>query len=286
MVKRFIKITLLVVSIVILWLMLSLGQGMFSYSVAIDKDLIVTGHRGGAGYGNENTVSCISRSLDKGVESLEIDVHLTSDSRIVVCHDETVDRTTNGNGKISEMTFEQLRTLCIVDEDGNETDETIPELCEILELIDGKSHLLLEIKNKANCVGALERAVVDVLNRFKAHNWVTVQSFGDKTLEAIHQMDASLRLEKLLFFRVIGLPVIFDGGFSYFSFQKYNYVESMNFFYKSVSKPLVDKMHDNNMRVRVWTINELSRIPKADIDGIITDYPDAFIEAIPKTANH
>ena len=60
----------------------------------------------------------------------------------------------------------------------------------------------------------------------------------------------------------------------------------MNFFYKSVSKPLVDKMHDNKMRVRVWTINELSRIPKADIDGIITDYPDAFIEAIPKTANH
>jgi glycerophosphoryl diester phosphodiesterase len=174
----------------------------------------------------------------------------------------------------------------IVDEDGNETDETIPELCEILELIDGKSHLLLEIKNKANCVGALERAVVDELNRFKAHNWVTVQSFGDKTLEAIHQMDVSLRLEKLLFFRVIGLPVIFDGGFSYFSFQKYNYVESMNFFYKSVSKPLVDKMHDNNMRVRVWTINELSRIPKANIDGIITDYPDAFIEAIPKTANH
>lgn len=286
MVKRIIKITLLVVSVAILWLLLSLGQGLFSSSVTIDKDVTVTGHRGGAGYGNENTISCISRSLDKGVESLEIDVHLTSDSRIVVCHDESVDRTTNGNGKISEMTFEQLRTLRIVDKNGNETDETIPELCEILELIDGKSHLLLEIKNKAERVGPLEHAVVNELNRFNAHNWVTVQSFGDKTLETIHEMDPSLRLEKLLFFRVMGLPVIFDGGFSYFSFKKYNYVESMNFFYKSVSKSLVKKMHDNNMRVRVWTINELSKMPKVGVDGIITDYPDAFIEAFSKTDNH
>lgn len=286
MVKRIIKITLLVVSVAILWLLLSLGQGLFSSSVTIDKDVTVTGHRGGAGYGNENTISCISRSLDKGVESLEIDVHLTSDSRIVVCHDESVDRTTNGNGKISEMTFEQLRTLRIVDKNGNETDETIPELCEILELIDGKSHLLLEIKNKAERVGPLEYAVVNELNRFNAHNWVTVQSFGDKTLETIHEMDPSLRLEKLLFFRVMGLPVIFDGGFSYFSFKKYNYVESMNFFYKSVSKSLVKKMHDNNMRVRVWTINELSKMPKVGVDGIITDYPDAFIEAFSKTDNH
>lgn len=286
MVKRIIKITLFVVSIAIVWLLLSLCQSMFSSSVTIGNDLIVTGHRGGAGYGNENTISCISRSLDKGVESLEIDVHLTSDSRIVVCHDERVDRTTNGKGKISEMTFEQLRALRIVDKNGNVTDETIPELCEILELIDGKSHLLLEIKNKADRVGPLEQAVVDELARFNTHNWVTIQSFGDKTLEAIHQMDPSLRLEKLLFFRVIGLPIIFDGEFSYFSFKKYNYVESMNFFYKSVSKSLVKKMHDNNMRVRVWTINELSKMPKSGVDGIITDYPDAFNEAFSKTANH
>ena len=286
MINRIIKITLLIISTAALWLLLSLGQGMFSYRANIDKDLIVTGHRGGAGYGNENTISCIRRSLDKGVKSLEIDVHLTSDSRVVVCHDETVDATTNGKGKISEMTFEQLRALRIVDKNGNETDETIAELCEILELVDGKSHLLLEIKNKDDYVGALERAVVNEINRFKAHNWVTIQSFGDKTLETIHQIDPSLRLEKLLFFRIIGLPIIFDGGFTYFSFNKYDYVESMNFFYASVSRPLVRKIHDNNMRVRVWTINELSRIPKADIDGIITDYPDAFIEAFSKEGNH
>ena len=284
MIKRTITITLLVFSTAILWMLLSLGQGLFSSTETINKDLTVTAHRGGAGYGNENTISCIKHSLDKGVESIEIDVHLTSDSRIVVCHDKSVDRTTNGKGKISEMTFEQLRALRIIDKNGNETDETIPELCEILELVDGKSHILLEIKNKADYVGPLEQAVVNELNKFNAHNWVTVISFGDKTLETIHQLDPSLRLEKLVFFRMIGLPIIFDGGFSYFSFKKYSYVESINFFYKSVSKSLVKEMHDNNMRVRVWTINELSKTPKLDIDGIITDYPDIFIESFSKTA--
>lgn len=286
MVKRFIKITLIVVSITILWMLLSLGQGLFSSVEIINKDLVITAHRGGAGYGNENTISCIKHSLDNGVESIEIDVHLTSDSRIVVCHDESVDRTTNGSGKISEITFEQLKTLRIIDKNGNETDETIPELCEVLELIDGKSHILLEIKNKAKNVGSLEKAVVNELNKYDAHDWVTVISFGDKTLETIHLIDSSLRLEKLVFFKMIGLPIIFDGGFSYFSFNKYNYVESINFFYKSVSKSLVKKMHDNNMRVRLWTINEMSQTPKLDIDGIITDYPDIFIEAFSKPDNY
>ncbi|MBR0322932.1 MAG: hypothetical protein IIX06_00385 [Bacteroidales bacterium] len=286
MVKRFIKITLIVVSITILWMLLSLGQGLFSSVEIINKDLVITAHRGGAGYGNENTISCIKHSLDNGVESIEIDVHLTSDSRIVVCHDESVDRTTNGSGKISEITFEQLKTLRIIDKNGNETDETIPELCEVLELIDGKSHILLEIKNKAKNVGSLEKAVVNELNKYNAHDWVTVISFGDKTLETIHQIDPTLRLEKLVFFKMIGLPIIFDGGFSYFSFNKYNYVESINFFYKSVSKSLVKKMHDNNMRVRLWTINELTKTPKLDIDGIITDYPDIFIEAFSKPDNY
>jgi glycerophosphoryl diester phosphodiesterase len=286
MVKRFIKITLTVVSTVIFWILLSLVQSVFSSVGTINEDITITAHRGGAGYGNENTISCIKHSLDNGVESIEIDVHLTSDSRIVVCHDESVNRTTNGKGKISEMTFEQLRALRIVDKNGDETDETIPELCEILELVDGKSHILLEIKNKAKHVGPLEQAVVDELNKYNAHEWVTVISFGDKTLETIHQIDPSLRLEKLVFFRMIGLPIIFDGGFSYFSFKKYNYVESINFFYKSVSKSLIKEMHDNNMRVRVWTINELSHTPKLDIDGIITDYPDKFIEAFSNTSNY
>ena len=192
--------------------------------------------------------------------------------------DNAVDRTTNGKGKIHEMTFEQIKELRIIDENGNATEESLPELHDVLELIDGKAHLLLEIKNKNKRVGPLEHAVIDELKRYNALPWVTVQSFGDKTLETIHDIDPNIRLEKLAFFRFMGLPLIFDGGLSFFSFKKYDYIESMNLFHGGASKAFVNKLHKNNIKVRVWTVNELSKTPKADIDGIITDYPDIFIK--------
>lgn len=278
MIKNIIKTTALFLATTIIYIGVSLGQGLISTTETINKDMVITAHRGGAGYGNENTISCIKRSLDAGIKSIEIDVHLTSDSHIIVCHDETVDRTTNGKGKIHEMTFEQIKELRIIDENGNATEESLPELHDVLELIDGKAHLLLEIKNKNKRVGPLEHAVIDELKRYNALPWVTVQSFGDKTLETIHDIDPNIRLEKLAFFRFMGLPLIFDGGLSFFSFKKYDYIESMNLFHGGASKAFVNKLHKNNIKVRVWTVNELSKTPKADIDGIITDYPDIFIK--------
>lgn len=239
--------------------------------------VVITAHRGGAGYGLENSLSCISRSLEAGVQSIEIDVQLSKDGHVVVCHDGDVDRTTNGEGRISQMTLEELSLLRLKDEEGNVYNESLPLLGQVLELMDGKSHLLLEIKRESDTPDSLEAAVVEELVRYDALSWTTVQSFSDTTLQRIHSLLPEIRLEKLAYCRVLGLPLLFDGSFRRFSLERYSYIESFNFFYRGVSRGFVDELHAAGKRVRLWTINKPSKCPNLPVDGIITDYPDLMI---------
>ena len=81
--------------------------------------LIVVAHRGGAALGIENSLSCIEKGIGLGVDMIEIDVHLTTDGHVVVCHDRTINRTTNGKGRIEDLTLEQLRQYRLLNADGN-----------------------------------------------------------------------------------------------------------------------------------------------------------------------
>ena len=95
---------------------------------------LIIAHRGGAALGTENSLSCIEKGIDTGAHMVEVDLHLTADSRIVVCHDQRVDRTTNGRGNIEQLTLEQLQTLRLLRPDGSVSDETIPTLEQVLDL--------------------------------------------------------------------------------------------------------------------------------------------------------
>ena len=93
----------------------------------------IIAHRGGAGLGKENTLSCISEGLKYNPSMIEIDVHLTSDCEVVVCHDPDIDRTTDSKGLISEMTLQEVKAAHIVDADGNAT----PVVADLAEDYDG-----------------------------------------------------------------------------------------------------------------------------------------------------
>ena len=278
MIKIIFKIGASALAVVLLWVLFSATHALaFVREDMMKKDVVITAHRGGAGYDLENSLRCIKRSLEAGIGSVEIDVQLSSDGYVVVCHDVSVDRTTNGEGHIADMTLAQLRQLRLVDANGNVTEEQLPLLSEVLELIDGKAHLLLEIKRYKGSGEALECAVVEELRRYDAEEWTTVQSFNDEVISTIHSLNPVLRLEKLAFFKVAGLPLIFDGGFRCINAPLYDIVESFNFFYGGVSQSAVEQFHQAGKHVRVWTVNKLKHTPKSDVDGIITDYPDLFI---------
>lgn len=225
----------------------------------------VIAHRGGAGLGKENTLSCIAEGLRFGPSMVEIDVHLTSDCEVVVCHDPFIDRTTDSKGVISEMTLEEVKAAHIVDAEGNATDERIPTLREVMELIGGRAAILLEIKREDEADDGLEKFCLDIIYEYGLQDTIVVQSFNDIVLERFHAMDPTIRLEKLLFVRPFNMSAV----------SEREWIASYNIYYRGlVTRRFVDKMHSIGKEVKVWTIKKPSQIPCRNLDGIITDRPD------------
>ena len=275
--KKVILIVSIVLALVIVWFVASFTRGAFTAKRASTEDLIITAHRGGAKLGAENSLDCFSKGIAAGATSIEIDVHITADNQIVVCHDPTVDRTTNGSGAINDMTLEQIKELRLLEGAAdNVGEQQIPTLQEVLDLLDGRVELLLEIKRKNGNNKGIEARVLEILKQNDALSYTTIQSFDDSVLETLHALDGSLNLEKLLFCKFIGIPVIFDGTFSRFSPQKYSYIRSFNFYNKALSKSLSKYLHKNGYRTRIWTHNDPTTVPDIELEGVITDRPDLF----------
>ena len=273
--KKAIGIILTLLAIVLVWMIASFARGVFTAKRTSTENLTITGHRGGALLGAENSLECIRKGIDAGASSIEIDVHITADGHIVVCHDPTVDRTTNGSGEINGMTIEQIKELRLL-ENGAVTDQQIPTLEQVLEVIDGHAELLLEIKRSKGNNKGIEQRVLDILRQHDALEYTAIQSFDDSVLETLYALDSTLHLEKLLFCKFLGIPVIFDGTFSLFSPQKYSYIRSFNFYHRGLSKSLSEYLHKNGYRTRIWTLNDPCAIPDIELEGVITDHPGLF----------
>lgn len=244
---------------------------------SLPGNVSVTAHRGGAKLGNENTLSCIELGIATGAELVEIDVHMTKDGQIVVCHDPTIDRTTNGKGAIEDMTLDEIRRARIVDAAGNATDESIPTLEEVLDLIDGRCQLLLEIKlNRKDQYPGIAEKCIGIVNEKGMHDKTIFQSFNDIILEDVHAVDPSIRLEKLLICR-LPFGLCLDGRITSFNFKKYDYVASFNPMYKLTSKRFVKVVHKAGKEVRIWTVDGWTKLIPY-VDGIITNDPELFMQ--------
>lgn len=237
---------------------------------------IIIAHRGGALLGTENSLSCIEKGIQTGADMVEVDLHLTADKRIVVCHDQSVNRTTNGQGKIEEMTLEEIQRLRILNHDGSVSNETIPTLEQVLDLCKGRCPLLLEIKKKRDDQYLGIEALADsIVKSYQMEKEVVFQSFNDDVLFKLHAIDPSLRLEKLLIVRMGN--VLIDNSFSKFSWEKYDFVASFNIFHGFATDRFINDMHAHGKEVKVWTVDDPAKAP-TKADGIISDRPDLFIK--------
>ncbi|MDP6506872.1 MAG: glycerophosphodiester phosphodiesterase family protein, partial [Planctomycetota bacterium] len=113
----------------------------------------VVGHRGCRGLEPENTLRAFRRGIEIGCDYVETDVRLSLDGQLVIMHDDTVDRTTNGSGKIAELSFEEIRSL-----DAGEG-EQVPTLAEVLETTGRNVQLLCELKDDAGVDGAVREVL-------------------------------------------------------------------------------------------------------------------------------
>jgi glycerophosphoryl diester phosphodiesterase len=213
------------------------------------------GHRGAAGHEPENTLRGFEAAVALGADMVELDVHLCASGELVVIHDETVDRTTNGSGTVAGMTLSELRSL-----DAGKG-ERIPTLAEVFSTLRGRAGVNIELKG----VGTAE-PVHDYLKGVHAGN-VIVTSFDWKMLARMRELSEEVRIGPLVYEDMAEALAVAEEIEAY----------SVNPYHRKIDAGYVAEAHGSGLRVYPWTVNEardIGRVIGLSVDGVISDFPD------------
>jgi glycerophosphoryl diester phosphodiesterase len=216
--------------------------------------VIIFGHRGAPGYPRraENTIGSFKKALQHGATGLELDVRRAGDGRLVVIHDETVNRTTNGSGYVRELAYDQLRQF------NAGCGEPIPLLIDVLDEFGARCLLNIELKDRG-----IARDVKRLVLERELEPHVIVSAFDWEELR----------------------PLIPEIPIALLSSRLWNLVRRASELGASaihprrniVTRRLLATAREANLRVHVWTVNdpaEMSRFRELGIDGIFTDFPE------------
>jgi len=221
--------------------------------------MIIMGHRGAAALEPENTLLSIGRAMEIGVNAVEIDVHLSKDKEIVVIHDSTVDRTTDGTGPVCSFTVDELKKF-----DAGKG-QRIPTLQEVIDFIGNKVDLVIELKE-----GETVESVFQLIKRNNIEDSVYVISFWHRLVKTIKEMDSHIKTGVLF----VGCPV--DT-----SIATQASADALVMNYSFTDMKFVQTAHKENLKVVVWNIDKRNLLkPYADmgVDGIGTNDPQVLCE--------
>ena len=220
-----------------------------------EKDFLLISHRGASHYEPENTLRSFRRALDMGSSAIEFDVRKSFDGHLVVIHDRTVDRTTDGTGTVSGKTLDELKSL-----DAG-CGERIPTFEEVLENFGGRCGLVVELKEKGT-----EEKMVSLIKKHGLTKDVAVVSFREDCIRAVRELDRSI---------TTGLITVFGFGCVNKALSLGCRVVATN--YRFMTRRLASKARRNGLFVCCWTVNDPKRGEKLagiGLDGLITDKPD------------
>ncbi|MBL7852663.1 MAG: hypothetical protein JNN04_17295 [Cyclobacteriaceae bacterium] len=252
----------------------------FASDMSSSKSSIqVMGHRGASALAPENTLAAFRAAMPHA-EVLELDVHLTRDDSVVVMHDPTVDRTTDGKGAIAELAYADLAALDAGSWLGEAfKGERVPTLAQVLDLVNGQRTVLIELKWPRNGIyHNLVPRVVELIRARKAETWVIVQSFEYKYLDELRRLAPDITAYQLLYGYLAFPPVYRDRSFHLGTFPIVEGVKGLAIYYKFLSPSLVEKIHGQGLKIIAWTVNDpfdIRRVANLGVDGIISDNPGA-----------
>ncbi len=234
-------------------------------------DVRIIAHRGASAYAPENTIAAFRKAKELGAQWFELDLYLSADGIPVVMHDNTVDRTTNGTGRVSDKTVEELQRL----DAGSWFDaafagEKIPTLEEALVFAKGTMGIYIEIKDTNS---ALPEKVLDLLRTHDMEEDVVIQSFSLDQLAATRALHKEIAIEYL------------TGAYKEIDLQKAVSVSagSINPSFRDLTGSDVQQIHRLSLRVVPYTVNDpgdMERLLDMGVDGLITDKPDVALRII------
>lgn len=226
---------------------------------------MVIGHRGAKGHVAENTMASIKKALELGVDGIEIDVFRIKSGEVVVFHDDYLGRLTNRNGKIEELTFEQLQEVRV------KGIYRIPTLEEVLHYLDGKVLLNIELKGEGTAA-----PVHNILQKFIGtsgwnQNNLLISSFKWDELIMYRELDPEMELG-VLTEKEIDPAVQMARSLN---------ALSINADHHLLNEKTVRQIRQAGLEVWCWTANrlpDLERMFELEVDAIITDYPDRIMD--------
>lgn len=231
--------------------------------------MLLIGHRGAAICAPENTLISFEMALEMGCKGIELDVQMTKDGEFVVIHDYSVDRTTNGSGYVSELTYKEIRQLDAGSWFGLEfAGQKIPSLEEVLNIMPPDALVNIELKKELHEENHMEGKLVQLLRRSNAIENVVVSSFDHMSIKKVKELDPEVKTGLLLYSNLLDV-------FSYLEQHQLD-VYSIHQTEEFITDKFVQEAHDRGYKVYAYTVNAVRAFKKCldvNVDGVITDDP-------------
>lgn len=222
---------------------------------SLEHNFLKIAHRGASAYEPENTLRSFKVAIDMKADMIEFDVRMSKDGHLVVIHDNTVDRTTNGRGYVNELTLEELENL-----DAGRG-EKIPTLKEVVELGVGKTKFAIELKE-----GGTEKKTISLIKEYNLLDEVFIISKSRELLKKVKILEGDIRTCLIM---VLSCASIDSGRESLA-----NAIAPFHFF---ITKRLVKRAHRSGLFLFTWIVDSKKRaqwMKDIGINGIVTNKPD------------
>jgi|CXWL01.1.fsa_nt_gi glycerophosphoryl diester phosphodiesterase len=292
--KKLLSVALLVIAVISLmyFFLYEPGAPPLPSSFSKKPAPLLIGHRGAGDLAPENTLAAFRLAMEIGLDGAELDMQLSKDKQVIVFHDPDLERLTNGTGLVKEKTLAELKELDAGSKFSDKfSSERIPTLDEVLELVSGKLTLILEIKSSDIQNDGLENALVDIIRKHNAFDWVIVDSFNPVSLWRVNKLEPKIMIafdfrDSESYDPTIARGVPWPLKQEWFrrgirKVVKPNFLEPEF----NVKEKTLSQLSSKGYPMVFWTVNseeELNSILKWNPWGIITDTPNTLSKIMKK----
>jgi glycerophosphoryl diester phosphodiesterase len=236
---------------------------------------VIFAHRGASAHAPENTIAAFELALAQQADAIELDVKLSADGQVIVIHDSTVDRTTNGHGKVQDMTLAELKALDAGSFRGSQfAGERIPTLENVFDAMGRRTFINIELKNHKSHGEDLVETVCMLVKKHQMQKYVMFSSFFPNALSKAHSYLPNVPRGLLALNGFLGIWARSFG----FSFGKY---DALHPNLQDFTQEEVTRVHRLKRRVHVYTVNkeeDVRRLFKWGVDGVFTDDPQLAVK--------
>lgn len=235
----------------------------------------VWAHRGASGYAPENTMNAFELAIKQNANGVELDVQLTKDGKLVVIHDERIDRVTNGKGFVKDYSYDELEAFSCKDVFNDSQNIKIPTLEEVLELLEPSGLIVnVELKTGIFQYPSIEKKALETVKRLKMEDRVIYSSFYHPSILKIKEMDSSANVGLLYADGFIGVSEYTIGlG-----------IKALHPpIWRAIEQGFIKECKQLGIALHVWYADEkeyMQYLVEQEVEAIITNYPDQAIRIV------